>query len=443
MTWQPLLEGSTADAAREVVDEIAAALPAADSWTPDTLNDVSRVSWKAGIAAGAAGKALFYTYLGLERGRREEPSAEAASDLALELLDRATEGVAEVPMGEGLFTGFTGIAWANDHLRGRLYESEGDDANREVDEALLELLETHRPRAEYDLINGLVGIGTYALEGLPRSTALRCLEKVIERLAEKAERPARPEGPAAPGAAWFSPPENLPAFQLEGYPNGFFNLGASHGMAGVVGLLGAACASGVGSARPLLDEAMAWLLRRRQPAGTAFCFPHFFHPDSEPMMSRLAWCYGDPGLAVTLLVAARGAGEPEWEKAAVDTAVSAATRPYELSRIRDAGLCHGSAGIAHLFNRLYQATGEPRLADAARFWFDWTLQFRQSGNGVAGFRSWNTDTAGGESWRSDAGFLEGAAGVGLALLAATSPVEPEWDRLLLAGGRLSPIRSIG
>ncbi|HEX2223156.1 MAG TPA: lanthionine synthetase LanC family protein, partial [Thermoanaerobaculia bacterium] len=159
-----------------------------------------------------------------------------------------------------------------------------------------------------------------------------------------------------------------------------------------------------------------------------------------PAMSRLAWCYGDPGLAVTLLVAARGAGVPEWEKAAVDTAVSAAARPYELSRIRDAGLCHGSAGIAHLFNRLYQATGEPRLAEAARFWFDWTLEFRQPGNGVAGFRSWNTDTDGGQMWRGDAGFLEGAAGVGLALLAATSPIEPEWDRLLLAGGRLSPLR---
>jgi hypothetical protein len=183
---------------------------------------------------------------------------------------------------------------------------------------------------------------------------------------------------------------------------------------------------------------MSWLLRRQQPAGTVFCFPHFYHPDSQPVMSRIAWCYGDPGMAVTLLAAARGAGEPAWERAAVETALSAASRPEELARIRDAGLCHGSAGIAHLFNRLYQATGEPRLAEAARFWFEWTLRFRQPGNGVAGFRAWNTDGEN-ESWREDGGFLEGAAGIGLALLAATSTVEPEWDRLLLAGGRLSPI----
>lgn len=437
MTWKPLLEGGAADAAREVVEEIAEAIPATAGWMPDALNDTARVSWHAGIAAGAAGKALFYTYLGLDRERRQDPRSEAASDLALDLLDRATEAVAQVPMGEGLYTGFPGIAWANDHLRGRLYEAESDDATREVDEALLDLLATPRPRAEYDLINGLVGVGTYALEGLPRPTAAACLQKVIERLEERAEKPARPELEAG-SAAWFSAPENLPTFQLEGYPQGFYNLGASHGVAGIVGLLGAACQAGVEGARPLLDAAMSWLLRRRQPAGTAFCFPHFFHPEIEPVMSRLAWCYGDPGMAVTLLVAARGAGRPDWEDAAVATALSAATRPYEAARIRDAGLCHGSAGIAHLFNRLHQATGEPRLAAAARFWFDWTLRFRQPGTGVAGFRSWNTGTDGEESWRDDAGFLEGAAGIGLALLAAVSPVEPEWDRLLLAGGRLSP-----
>jgi hypothetical protein len=34
-------------------------------------------------------------------------------------------------------------------------------------------------------------------------------------------------------------------------------------------------------------------------------------------------------------------------------------------------------------------------------------------------------------WRPESGFLTGSAGIGLALLAATTPVEPEWDRVLL------------
>ena len=38
-------------------------------------------------------------------------------------------------------------------------------------------------------------------------------------------------------------------------------------------------------------------------------------------------------------------------------------------------------------------------------------------------------------WRPDPGFLTGSAGVGLVLLAATTPVEPEWDRVLLTDVR--------
>jgi lantibiotic modifying enzyme len=435
MRWRPLLEGSLAAQAREAVEEVAAAVTAPAAWIPESLTDTTRVTWRAGIAAGAAGKALFFTYLALDRESGTAAGAAGGmadpSETALTLLDQASEALAEVPMGEGLFTGFPGIAWANDHLRGRLYESEGDDANREIDEALIELLSHPRPRAEYDLINGLVGIGAYALEGLPRPTAARCLELAVERLADKAEH-----GPD--GIAWFSPPEALSPYQTEVYTKGLYNLGASHGMPGIVAVLGGACRAGVAEerARPLLEGAVAWLLRRRQPADADFCFPHFYHPEVESAMCRTAWCYGDPGVAATLLAAARGAGVAAWEEPAMEAALSAAARAEDKSRIRDAGLCHGAAGIAHLFNRMYQATGEEKLAEAARFWYGWTLRFRQPGQGVAGFRSWSTDGEGNEDWRSDPGFLEGAAGIGLSLLAAISPVEPEWDRLLLAGGRL-------
>jgi lantibiotic modifying enzyme len=251
---------------------------------------------------------------------------------------------------------------------------------------------------------------------------------VIERLAERAER--NPEG-----IAWFSPPEILPDFQRGPYPKGLYNLGASHGMAGVIAVLAAACRAGVatGTARPLLDGAMTWLLAR-QTEGREFRFPHYFHPNPEntvPRTSRLAWCYGDPGMAAIFLLAAQAVGEPAWEREALGVALAAAARPFEGSLIRDAGLCHGATGLGHLFNRMYQATGEEKLAEAARVWYRTALDFQEPGQGIAGFRSWAADISGVSDWRDDPGFLEGAAGVGLALLAAVSPVDPAWDRLLL------------
>ena len=83
------------------------------------------------------------------------------------------------------------------------------------------------------------------------------------------------------------------------------------------------------------------------------------------------------------------------------------------------------------------------MADAARLWIERTLDYqregREMGRGIAGFPAYRPDgapedRAEGEApkfvWDDDPGFLTGAAGVGLALLAATSDVEPAWDRVL-------------
>jgi lantibiotic modifying enzyme len=99
----------------------------------------------------------------------------------------------------------------------------------------------------------------------------------------------------------------------------------------------------------------------------------------------------------------------------------------------DAGLCHGASGLALTFARLFRATGEERLRDAAVRWFERTLALRRPGNGIAGFRSWvpEEDGAEGWAWSDDASFLSGASGIGLALLAAATCVEPAWDSVLL------------
>ncbi len=422
--WRPLLTGELADRAMEAVLAIAEDIPVRPGWLHPLVGESHAAAWRGSLASGAAGQALFYAYLALHT------QEERYADLALERLDQAAEAVAASPMSESLYSGFTGVAWVGDHLRGRLFEGEADE-NREVDEALLSAFAHSGWPADYDLINGLVGLGIYALEGLPRPTARALLDKVVARLGERALE--EPEG-----ATWFSPPETLPEHQRAEQPGGLYNLGASHGMAGVLGILGAAHGAGIAGARPLLDRAMAWYGARRLPAEAGCAFPHFYVPNVELRGSRLAWCYGDPGVAAALHVAGRGAGEPAWEKLALEVARAAAARPTETSRIQDAGLCHGAGGVAHLFHRLYSATGEEVLADAARLWYAKTLDYRIPGLGFGGFRAWSTGLGDDLDWCDDPGLLEGSAGVGLALLAAVSPVEPAWDRLFLASVRHEP-----
>jgi hypothetical protein len=194
----------------------------------------------------------------------------------------------------------------------------------------------------------------------------------------------------------------------------------------VVALLGAAGAAGL-PVRDLLKEAVDWLLTQRID-GQESRYAYVAAPGVELKPARLAWCYGDLSVALGLLAAARHTGETEWEHAALDLARFAAARPAETTGVVDAGLCHGAGGVLHQFNRAFQATGDPVLREAALSWLERTLAQQRPGEGVGGFIAFDSDT---QAWQPLPGFLTGAAGVGLALLAAAAPVLPDWDRVLL------------
>jgi hypothetical protein len=164
-------------------------------------------------------------------------------------------------------------------------------------------------------------------------------------------------------------------------------------------------------------------------------FPAWVGPGIPRRPSRLAWCYGDLGVAVVLLAAARCAGRPEWESEALRIARQAARWSPERNGVVDACLCHGAAGAAHLFNRLWQASGDPELAATARYWVEQALQLRRSDRGIAGFAALFDVKDGQEQWLDDPGLLLGPAGIGLALLASATPTEPAWDRSLLVSIR--------
>ena len=410
-SWRPLLAGDSAAQARDAVRAIAADL-AVQAEAPGPT-----------IAGGDSGLAVFYAYLedalpGEGFGRRAE-----------ETLERAMEALESQSLSPCLYSGFPGIAFAVEHLQRRFYGGEDDeDLNEAIDELLAERLAAGGWRREYDLIYGLVGLGVYALERLPRTSAAVCLARVVDRIEELAVH-------TAAGVTWHTPRQLLGAGTYLQAADGIFNLGMAHGIPGVIALLAEAVAAGVeaGRARALLAGAVSWLLAQKLPPGFGSTFSGAVGDGLGPERSRLGWCYGDLGIAAALLLAARAASEPDWEREALEIARrSARRRSTEDSDVVDSGLCHGAAGVAHVFDRLFQATGEAELGNAARWWYEWMLDARRPGQGIGGFRAWEPETPDGPFfWRSNPGFLSGAAGIGLALLAAVSPREPAWDRLLL------------
>src|SRR5206468_11796483 len=98
--------------------------------------------------------------------------------------------------------------------------------------------------------------------------------------------------------------------------------------------------------------------------------------------------YGDAGVAVPEPRGAHAEGGAGLAAKAVAVAVDAANRPFPRTGVVDAGICHGAAGLAHIYNRMYQASGDNRLREAACSWYERTLDLRRPGRGIAGFGSY-------------------------------------------------------
>jgi lantibiotic biosynthesis protein len=372
------------------------------------------------LASGAAGIALFFAYAHLAFPDR------GLDDLCMQGVQEALGEVTASNLGPSLFSGFAGVGWMLRHLEGRIFESD-EDPGAEVESTLLAALARYGELWPAELIGGLAGFGLYFLERLPRESARQGAEQVVAQLAAN----AREESGAV---TWFTPPQGVPASQKATAPDGYYNLGVSHGVPGVIGFLAAAHRLSVapGEARRLATGAVRWLLDHRLPEGSGSTFPGSVGPGIEPVPTRHAWCYGDPGVAATLLLAARSFGREDWEREALACArLAAGRREGATTGVDDAGLCHGAAGLAHVFHRLFRATGDETLREAALFWLGRTLEMRQPGLGPGGFGVADFDAAGQRIWTAAPGFLTGSAGIGLALLAAITPVEPEWDRLML------------
>jgi len=409
--WKPILTGDASANAEKSVLEIAEGLRD-DAWSPERIFH--------SLAGGSSGLAIFYHELAQ---RWPQSGFDALRD---RYWNSAIDALAntQYPM-PNLYSGFTGVGWATALLTPKSDAgNENDESHEELEEALLECLTSIRDPADYDLINGPSGWGLYALERWPHPRAIRALELIVDFFEHRAERvPA--------GIRWHTSPELLPEWQREHSPNGYYNMGLSHGMPGVWVLLAHTLVRGIRprASKELLDGSVKWGLAHRWLGESPTLFPSMVNEKAPtPPGGRLAWCYGDLGVASALFLAGQLTERPDWMEEALSIMRRASMLTREDSRNVDCGLCHGTAGVAHVFNRFYHATGDEAFAKAAAYWLDVTLDMRVDGIGPGRYAAWRHEPTPG--WQAMAGLLEGSSGIGLALLTAIGDREPAWDRFL-------------
>jgi hypothetical protein len=213
--------------------------------------------------------------------------------------------------------------------------------------------------AEYDLLYGLTGLGTYLLKRDPGSDTLHDVLCYLVRLT----RPL--PGTDLPGWWVRYDPSGRTS---SAFPQGHGNLGLAHGITGPLALLALAKRAGTtveGHTEAML-RILAWLDTLHQPGPSGPWWPQWVTADEQRLgivrqdgPPRPSWCYGTPGQVRAQQLAAIALGDTHRKRAAEFALLRCVTDPAQLSQISDAGLCHGAAGLLHTVHRAAHDANTP------------------------------------------------------------------------------------
>lgn len=402
LDWEKITGNSTCEKIVVKLSEISRALL---QYT-DNVKDISLMGGKTGIA-------LFLFYYG--KWKENPKYCDCALDITTDVFYEINHGFSQSTFASGL----AGIGWAVDHLsQNNFIERSSGETFGKLEPFFYETMMADLRRGEFDFLHGALGNGTYFLNRLANHDTRNYLIDLVDGLEKISHKDKNG------GIKWQT---------IKNFHEGTFgfSINLSHGIASIITFLGKLYELGIYREKVsmLLNGAVKYLLAQRlDTAQYSSNFPTWALEDEPPTASRLAWCYGDLGIGIGLWQAAKNTSNKEWESIALEVLLHSTHRvnPEENSVV-DAGLCHGTAGIAHIYNRMYHYTGEVAFKKSALYWFEQTLKMAKFHDGLAGYRAYQ----GKKDPVKEPAFLEGTAGIGLALISAVSTIEPEWDRALL------------
>lgn len=316
-------------------------------------------------------------------------------------------------------SGIIGILWLNNYfIKIGLADSEN------IDKDLLELVHEYSLRMisknkTYDFIHGGLGALIYYNSFINNNT-------YNEKISELVKETIKISYQKNDLIFWddiltknLNPDEN--------YHDNFTTFGLSHGIPSILMILSKAykivCDKQIAI---VIEKGVNYLLTYEFKVPT---FSYFPCNSANMIPSRLAWCYGDLGIANMLYLLGKQFSNNEWLAKSLEIFNKSAGRnDLNLNSVTDAGICHGTSGISHIFRRMYLRTGSNVFLKAYDYWINETLKMAKFENGLAGYKANHGID---EGWINESGFLEGIAGIGLVLLSSISNEAPDWDECLL------------
>ena len=369
-----------------------------------------------GLLSGLAGHLLFLYKLGLFNSNAID---QTIFDEKLEFIQQQLAATIEkIDLSNGL----SGQAWLLEFLN----QSQGEDYDpqmcEEIDTILQDNLAITPWPGEIEMVLGLGSVAVYGARRLLKSTPANLFDTLIEHFEQSAIQTGEHT------LSWSQPSTSVYRFNKENKETPEFNLGLAHGVPGIIAAILPALKIPhlQQRAKSLLIQSCDWLMA--QELDEKQHLSCFASSCDHKQSSRLGWCYGDLTIALTLARVGNALELPSYLEKAKTLSFHAASRDQKNGMISDAGLCHGSAGVALIFQLLAQQLSEPALLETADKWLDFTLnQYREKG--LAGFYMFSGLS---HEYEEDHGFLMGYSGIGLCLLSALTG-DCDWvDVLLMA-----------
>lgn len=366
-----------------------------------------------GLYNGEMGKVVLYGYLSLHYDNPDY--LEKMEDCIRRVFIKAKNSVS----GNTFCSGLSGILWVLHHFKSKGLVDFEDDLTGLHNE-LKGSATAYAEKGNFDFLHGSSGIIYYLLEtnNLDAGTLdewLSCLKKsaIIDGNKIYWETTLAPEGGKK-----------------------VYNLSLSHGMSSVIILLSEISARFPSNrnALSMLKGSIEYMLSCQNKDVSNYYFPNYIFAnkiDGKSQGGRLAWCYGDLGNAVALWRAGKLADNIVWKTKAINILLAASQkRDLPENGIVDACFCHGTSGIAHIFNRFFHETGITEFEIASKYWIHITLNLAKWSDGLAGYKMFSSKE---KHFTKEYTLLEGTAGIGLVLLAslAKDHTSFEWDRCLM------------
>lgn len=353
-----------------------------------------------GLLGGDLGSILYlYEY------SRLEPSYQTLSD---NLLDKMLSGLRHDSYISTYCNGISGLVVGLYSLRDMGFVDDCTPLLKSIDQYISRSLDTMLETNNHDFLHGFIGLGFYWLLRFDSKyeEAVESLKKILMHLLATSE--------ACDGVIKWPRKESKWVKR--------YNISLSHGYSSTIILLCrmlniAALDSCCGlSIRELISGAVNYILSNRLDEEKYGCwFASSSLECEQPYRSRLAWCYGDLGIALALHEASLALTRPELSVLSKTILEQSGEQRRDLvqNHIFDACVCHGSAGVGIIFREMSRVFSSKKMSDAADYWREVVL--RQAIQKDAGYTYLFYETAD-RGYTQSTSMLNGLSGVALYLL---------------------------